>query len=192
LLGRFRVPEGRYAIGTICSVTINGILLSAGIPATSRFGGLLELADGKPARFTEMIYYDGSSLDPLEVFISGHMTSVREAARTGHGIVGAGFREIPAVAVPRVRRLSERLERVGLGGLLTVGKPNRPLLEVPVHEGRAGLVVVGGLNPLAAVEEAGIPTQNKALTGLFEFEQLVPYERLAAQARPPVTGDAQQ
>jgi repressor of nif and glnA expression len=181
-LGRFRVPEGRFAIGTVCSVTLNGILLAAGIPTTSRFGGLLEVVDGQPARFTEMIYYDGSSLDPLEIFISGHMTSVREAARTGHGIIGASFREIPGVAVPRVRKLCARLERIGLGALTTVGKPNRPLLEVPVPEGRAGLVVVGGLNPVAAVEEAGIETHNRALTGLFDFEQLVPFEELSALA----------
>jgi len=48
--------------------------------------------------------------------------------------------------------------------------------------------VVGGLNPLAAVHEAGIPTENKALSTLFEFEALAPFEvmaeRLAAsQAR---------
>jgi len=184
-LGRLRVPDDRFAIGTVCSVTLNGILLSAGIPAASRFGGLLELDDGRPVRFTEMIRYDGSSLDPLEIFISGRMTSVREAARTGRGIIGAGMREIPAVAVSRVRKLCEKLDAIGLGGVIAVGKPNRPLLEVPVPEGRAGLVVIGGLNPLAAAWEAGIDTHNKALTGLFEFEQLVEFSRLDAQVNAP-------
>ena len=177
-LSRFRVPAGQIAIGTVCSVTLNGVLVAAGIPTASRFAGLLEVNDGEAARFTEMIYYEGSSLDPLEIFISGHMTSVREAARTGHGVLGAGFREVPAVALPRVRRLCAKLDQIGLGALMTIGKPNRPLLEVPVSEGRAGLVVLGGLNPVAAVEEAGIPTHNKALTGMFEFERLVPYQEL--------------
>lgn len=181
-LGRFRAPDDSFAIGTVCSVTINGILLSAGIPATSRFGGLVELVDGRPVRFTEMIYYDGSSLDPLEVFISGHMTSVREAVRTGNGTIGAGFREIPAVTVAKVRKLCTRLDAIGLGGVLAVGKPNRALLEVPVSEGRAGLVVVGGLNPLAAAEEAGIETHNKALTSLFEFEQMADFTKLESLA----------
>ena len=181
-LGRFRVPDDCYAIGTVCSVTINGILLSAGIPAVSRFGGLLEMDAGQPVRFTEMICYDGSSLDPLEIFISGHMTRVREAVRTGHGIVGASMREIPAVAVSKVRKLCEKLEAIGLGGVMAVGKPNRPLLEVPVPEGRAGLVVIGGLNPLAAAREAGVDTRNKALTGMFEFEQLVEFDQLEALA----------
>jgi hypothetical protein len=181
-LARLRVPEGRYAVGTVCSVTINGLLLGEGVPTLSRFGGLLEVCDGEPVRFTEMIHYSGSSLDPLEIFISGRMTSVREAARTGRGIVGASFREVPAVAVPRVRQLQAKLERIGLGGIVAIGKPNRPLLEIPVGEGRAGLIVIGGLNPLAAVHEAGIETHNKALTGLVDFDDLMDYTELATRA----------
>lgn len=188
MLGRLRVPDDCFAIGTVCSVTLNGALLAAGIPAVSRFGGLLEVADGQPVRFTEMIHYEGSSLDPLEIFISGHMTRVSEAARTGHGIIGASFREVPAVAVPAVRKIGAKLDRLGLGGLLALGKPNRPFLDIPVHEGRAGLVVVGGLNPVAAVEESGIPTHNKALTSLYEFDQLVPYEQLASLAAGALPG----
>jgi len=179
-LGSFHVPDDRFAIGTVCSVTINGVLLAAGIPATSLFGGLLELVDGRPARFTEMIYYNGTSLDPLEIFIRGHMTSVRDAVRTGNGVVGASFREIPAVSVPKVRKICARLEAIGLGGVLEVGKPNRPLLEIPVAEGRAGVVVVGGLNPLAAAEEAGIETHNKALTSLFDFSGVRRFAELHA------------
>jgi len=175
---RLHVGPGECAIGTVCSVTFNGVLLAAGIPTTSQFGGLLEIRDGKPMRFTQMIRYAGSSLDPLEVFIRGHMTSVGEAARTGNGIVGASFREVPAASVSEVRRLGARLERAGLDGLMLVGKPNRPLLEIPVAQGRAGLVVVGGLNPVAAVEEAGIPTTSKALTELWDFRDLVPFEQL--------------
>jgi HTH-type transcriptional regulator, global nitrogen regulator NrpRI len=184
-IGKFRVPEGRIAIGTVCSVAINGFLLAEGIPTTSRFGGLLEMHDREPVRFTEMIHYAGSSLDPLEIFISGGMTSVREAVRTGRGLVGAGFREVPAVAVPQVRRLQEKLDRIGLGGIVAIGKPNRPLLDIPVPEGRAGLIVIGGLNPLAAVQEAGIETHNKALTGLVDFAALFDYTELAPRLGLP-------
>lgn len=178
VLGQFRVPPDRLAIGTLCSVTINGVLLSEGIPVTSRFGGLLEMSDRQPVRFTEMIHYDGSSLDPLEIFISGHMTRVRETLRTGRGIIGASFREIPAAAAPKARKVAAKLESLGLGSILAIGKPNRPLLEIPVPMGRAGMIVVGGLNPVAAVEEAGIPTHNRAMTGLFDFERLIPYQQL--------------
>ena len=43
------------------------------------------------------------------------------------------------------------------------------------------MIVTGGLNPAAAVEESGIPTTNHALHALFDFERLIHYRRLAEQ-----------
>jgi repressor of nif and glnA expression len=40
------------------------------------------------------------------------------------------------------------------------------------------MIVAGGLNPIAAVEESGIATENVAMGSLFEFEQLVPFWEL--------------
>jgi repressor of nif and glnA expression len=176
--GEVDVPPDRVAIGTICSVTLNGVLLGAGIGMVSRFGGLLEVRDGKPVRFREVIYYSGTSLDPLEIFIKGQMTRVAEAAATGTGVIGASFREVPAVALPQVRRVCSRLERMGLGGVLRVGRPSQPLLDMPVPQGRAGLIMVAGLNALAAVEEQGIETANVAMGALHEFADLVPIEQV--------------
>ncbi|MBN2373119.1 DUF128 domain-containing protein [bacterium] len=174
-LGTLQIDESMAAIGTVCSVTINGILLSEGIPVTSRFGGLLEMANGAPFRFTEIIHYDGSSIDPLEIFIKGGMTDVLQVVSTGNGRIGASFREFPSVVLPKVEKIKKRLDKIGLGGILMIGKPGRPLLEIPVPEGRAGMIVSGGLNPMAAVEEAGITTDNKAMKTLFGFDQLIPY-----------------
>jgi repressor of nif and glnA expression len=176
--GEVDVPAGRAAIGTVCSVTLNGVLLAAGINMISRFGGLLEVRDGAPVRFRELIYYSATSLDPLEIFIKGGMTSVGRVAATGNGVIGASFREVPAVALPTVQRLCRRLERIGLGGVLVVGRPNQPLLDMPVPQGRAGLIVVAGLNPLAAVEEAAIATQNVAMGALHPFSALVPIDQV--------------
>jgi len=176
--GKKLVPEGKVGIGTVCSVTINGIFLHEGIHITSRFGGLLELHHGRPARFTEIINYDGSSIDPLEVFIKGGMTTVNKAVLTGNGRIGASFREVPAVAIPAVEKLRKRLDKIGLGGILLVGRPGQPLLDIPVAEGRAGMVVAGGLNPLAAIEESGIATQNIAMGTLYDFRQMVPFWEL--------------
>ncbi|MFH1034957.1 MAG: NrpR regulatory domain-containing protein [Pseudomonadota bacterium] len=174
-LGRLSVGPDEYVVATICSVSVNGVLLAEGIPTTNRFGGLLQVLGGRPMRFTQIINYDGTTLDPLEIFIKGQMTAVLEAVRGGQGVVGASFREIPAPAAPLARRLSARMEKAGLGGIILVGRPGQPLLEVPVSPGRVGLVVVGGLNPLAAVEEAGIPTRNRAMGTLMPFEQLLDY-----------------
>ena len=177
-VGNGIIEGGKVAVSTVCSVTINGILLNEGIHTTSRFGGLLELVDGRPFRFTEIINYDGSSIDPLEIFIKGGMTSVREAVLTGNGKIGASFREVPSMGMPRIEMIRKRLDSVGLGGIMMIGKPGRPLLDIPVSEGRVGMIVAGGLNPIAAVEESGIATENVAMCSLFEFEQLVPFWEL--------------
>ena len=139
----------------------------------------MEVQNRKPLRFTEVIYYDGKSLDPLEIFIKSGLTHVCEATSTGAGRIGASFREIPSTTLSQARDLSGKLENAGLGGILTIGKPNQPLLGFPVQEGRTGLIVNGGLNPLAAVEESGIPTHNVALSQLFPFEKLVHFTELS-------------
>ena len=168
----YRVQPGEVAIGTVCSVTLNGVFRQAGIPVSSRFGGLLELQARNPVRFTQIINYDGTTLDPLEIFIRGRMTNVADAARTGDGTVGASFREIPAAALPAAEQAIEKLASIGLGGVLVVGKPDRPLLEVPVAHGRAGIVVAAGLNPIAAVQEAGVQTESRAMATLYDFKDL--------------------
>ena len=173
-LAGFAIPAGRTGLGTVCSVTLNGVLCAHGIPVSSEFGGLLELRDGQPHRFAQIIHYDAATIDPIEIFIKGGMTSVGGAARTGTGTIGASFREIPAVVLPKATKLMEALERLGLGGVLAIGIPGKALLDVPVSQGRVGLVVAAGLNPVAAVEEAGIPTENRAMASLCEFDKLLP------------------
>ncbi len=162
-------------IGTVCSVSLNGILLRANITTTSRFGGLLELEANKPTRFTEIINYDGSSLDPLEIFIRSGMTSVLQAAKCGKGVLGASFREVPAIALPEVRRLIKQSERCGLGGVIALGSPDQPLLDIPVTIGRAGMIVRGGLNPIAAVAESGISVTSVAMSAMCDFTLLKDY-----------------
>jgi HTH-type transcriptional regulator, global nitrogen regulator NrpRI len=168
------ITAGEVVIGTVCSITLNGLLRAEGIPTVSRFGGLLEIRDGEPHRFTHVIQYAGTTLDPIEIFIKARMTSVLEASRTGSGLIGASFREVPAIALPRVRDIIQEMDENGLGGLALVGEPSRPLLEIPVGAGRVGVIVAAGLNPLAAVEEAGIPTENRAMARLCEFKTLEP------------------
>ena len=112
-LAGVKVPKGMVMLGTVCSVTVNGIMLSERIPVTSRFGGLLEMRDGKPVRFVELIEYRGTTIDPLEFFINANMTRVRECAKTGSGMIGASFREVPSVALDEVRRSAGRWSGMG-------------------------------------------------------------------------------
>ncbi len=178
IIDNIQVPDDHIAISTVCSVILNGVLLRHGIIMTSRFGGLLELHDGRPVRFSQIIHYDGSTLDPLVTFIKGRMTSVRQATRTGVGAIGASFREIPTVALTAAREVINRLEAIGLGGVLMIGKPNQPLLDIPVGYGRVGIIVAGGLNPVATAEELDFNSRYQALHSLCDFNQLKLIDRL--------------
>lgn len=177
-IGSISIPEGMIGIGTVCSISLNGVLLKHGIPCVSRFGGLLEIRNGKPSRFLEVIMYDGTTLDPLEIFVKGRMTDFMGAIRTGSGKIGASFREFPSDSRQEVREISHRMEKIGLGGFLLMGVPGHSLLEIPVFEGRFGAIVVGGLNAVSILEETGAKTVSKALAGLVDFERLFPFQEM--------------
>lgn len=177
-MGHLIVPEDMVALGTVCAVTINGILLRHRIPIKSRFGGILQMEKFKPLRFTEIIEYSGSSLDPVEIFIKGKMASVLRSARSGSGKVLAGFREIPVTCLPEAVEILNRLARIGFSGTVVIGEPNQPTLQIPVSSGYAGMVILAGLNPLAAVEEIGIDTQNMSLCMMMDYQKLTPLSML--------------
>lgn len=174
-LGKTTVPEGLVGIGTVCAVTINGILLQHRIPVYSKFGGIVQFESSEPLRFTEIISYNGTSLDPAEIFIKSQMTNVTGASTTGSGKVLAGFREIPAVCLEPAEQVLEEIKKVGFGGIIGISKPSHPVLEFPVSTGAVGLVIGAGLNPIAAVEEAGISTENKSLHTMIDYSELTSF-----------------
>jgi repressor of nif and glnA expression len=178
MIGDITIPHGMMGIGTVCSVTINGIFLKAGIPVTSRFGGVVEINEGRPERFISLISYDGSSLDPLEIFIRSKMTDVLGAVKNHSGKILASFREIPVVCIDEAKRLAMEMKDKGIGGILLIGSPNKPLLEVPVGIDKVGMVIVGGLNPIAAIEESGISTESKAMSTLYPYSKLKSFSEL--------------
>lgn len=174
-LGGVPVPAGKIAFGTLCTINLNGILLKHSIPVESRFGGILQIEDNKPLRFTDMISYSGSTLDPHEIFMKSKMTSVIQAC-SGSGKILAGLREIPAVSVNEVEAIIRKTESAGIGRALMIGRLGQPILGMPVKMERVGIVVPGGLNPIAAVEEAGIETQTSALGTLVDYKQLESFD----------------
>lgn len=177
-LGSMVIPPDHVGFCTVCSVTLNGVLLKHGIPTRSLFSGLLEIENHRPSRFVELISYDGTTVDPLQLFIKGRMTDYLGTIRTGHGKIGAGFREIPEESYELALDLADKLTQVGLGAFMHIGLPSQDVLNIPVQQGCCGVIVVGGLNPLAIFEETGVPVQQYALAGLMEFHQLFPYYEL--------------
>jgi repressor of nif and glnA expression len=177
-IGDLLVPDGKIAIATVCSIVVNGTLLKAGVPMDSRFGGLLQMQNHKPLRFVELIHYAGCSLDPSEVFIRAGMTSVTHVAKSGNGTVLANFREIPAICRPIAGSVISRLAKAGMNGVLLLGNVSEPVCEIPMELNRIGMVLIGGLNPMAAVEEAGLDIETHAMSTVVEYSQLVDFEEL--------------
>jgi len=177
-LGDLIVPAGKIGLATVCSIVMNGTLLKAGVPMDSRFGGILQIRNHEPFRFVELIHYGGSSLDPSEVFIRARMTSVRETARTGNGKMLANFREIPALCRPIAENVVAKLKEAGLGGLMVMGNTSEPVCEIPVEVNRIGMIFTGGLNPVAAAEEAGIEAENYAMSTVMEYQKLKKFQEV--------------
>ena len=172
-LGSIVIPSGKVGLATVCSAAINGVLLKSGVPIESRFGGMLEVRDSKPRRFVAIISYAGTSIDPSEQYIRARMTCVSEAAKTGNGRILANFREIPAPSRAIVEEKVALLREAGIGGVYALGNTSEQVCQIAVGLNRVGMVLLGGLNPVAAAVEAGIEAENIAESGMIDFQQLV-------------------
>jgi HTH-type transcriptional regulator, global nitrogen regulator NrpRI len=172
-LGDFIVPEGKTALATVCSIAVNGTLLKAGVPIDSKFGGILQIRNHTPLRFVELIHYEGSSLDPSEIFIRAKMTSVAGASADGNGEILANYREIPAICRPLAEEVSVKLKDIGLGGIFLLGNISETVCETPIDLNRVGVVLIGGFNPVAAAAESGIISESHAMSTVIDYNTLV-------------------
>ena len=177
-LGEMIIPEGKIGLATVCSIIINGSLLKAGVPIDSKFAGILQIRNHKPLRFVELVHYSGCSLDPSEIFIGAKMTSVREAAKNGNGKILANFREIPSLCRPIAEEVVAKLKQAGLECLIAMGDTSEPVCEIPVELNKIGIILFGGLNPVAAAKESGIEIENHAMSTIMEYQDLIKFEEL--------------
>jgi hypothetical protein len=65
-----------------------------------------------------------------------------------------------------------KLKEARLGCLMVMGSSGEPVCEVSVDPNRVGVLLLGGLNPAAAAEEAGIQAENAAISMVVEYSQL--------------------
>jgi repressor of nif and glnA expression len=171
-LGEITVPQGKIGFATVCNAMVSGSLLKAGIPIDSRFGGILQVRNHIPMRFVDLIEYEGSTLDPFEIFIAGRMTCVIEAARRGSGKILASFHEIPMPSKVAVEAVLEKLGIASLCSSVTLGRTGEQVCEIPVRLNKVGLVLPSGLNAVAAAVESGIDVTSKAMNGVIDVTRL--------------------
>ena len=100
------------------------------------------------------------------------MTSVRSVLKQGEGKILANFREIPALCAAIVEELVSKLKKVRIGGVLSIGEVSEPICQVHVDLNKVGLILIGGLNPIACAQEAGIQTENRGMATVMEFQGL--------------------
>jgi len=166
------IPKGHRGILTICSITMDGVLLKAGIPVKPVCGGIVQVTDKTPVRFTEILRYDATTMDPLDVLMSQELTSVLDMIETGSGKVLASVREVPMAAKNHLENLLSDLMDAEFKGILEVGESNSDLLEMPVSRGHIGVAIIGGLNSMAAVRESGVDIQTNAISGLTDLRDM--------------------
>jgi repressor of nif and glnA expression len=168
----FVVPKGFTGICTICSVTFDGLLIRHGIPINPIGGGIVEIEKRTPMRFTHIILYEYTTIDPLQVLISQKSTSITSVMRTGSGSILANIREFHMEAEPKVGMVLDELSGSSFSGILEVGMPNLPLLGVPVSPQFIAIAAVGGTNPMASIKESGRWVQTQAMKGLMEIAKM--------------------
>jgi len=149
------VPKGKFALFTVCNLTLDSILIHSGVPLFFKYGGLVQVVNRKPIRFVEIISYEGTTIPPLEVFVYRKMTSISRILKTGSGMLLATLREIPSEARERTVKILDEQQKKGWGGVLVLGEPNEPVLGIPVGMDRFGICMVGGIVPGAAMVEEG-------------------------------------
>ena len=162
-------PNHKDTVGlaTVCSSSIDGILLKNGIMSTPKYGGLLEL--GKPPLFVEMISYNGSSIDPHKIFIFKDL--VRINRRKGPKKVLASIKEVPYIARTDSEEILNKITGNGFS-ILKVGKPRELVYNAKVDNYNFGIVAGSGLNSIASIKEKGINIKVKAVERLMAIEEM--------------------
>jgi repressor of nif and glnA expression len=168
----FVVPKGYTSICTMCSTTFDGLLIKRGIPINPIGGGIVEIENRVPLRFTHIILYEYTTIDPLQVLISQKTTSITNVMRRGSGNILANVREFHMEAEPLVGEVLDELSGSSFSGILEVGMPNISLLGVPVSPQFIAIAAIGGTNPLAAIREGGRWIQIQAMKGLIDITEM--------------------
>ena len=171
-------------IKTICGTTIDGILLNEGIPTIPLYGGLVKIEDYVPTKFSELISYKKTSVTPLDAFVAPGMTSVIDVMNNGCGTIPANFRLIPSVGRESCINMINKLEKIGIGGVIGVSSEGENMLGIPVPEGMVGVAISGGVTPFCAAQELGHDIDMKIAEEIEGFDTLSPIANVKKILKP--------
>lgn len=165
--------EGKlFKIKTACSLTIDGMLLKHGIPVKPKGGGIVEVGQREPIRFTEMIMYWATTIDPIDILTSQELTDITGMMRTGEGRILGNLQEAPMLARESIEEVLDQLSSVEFSGVLALGEPNMNVLGVSVERDHMGIALVGGTNLVAAARECGIEPEHESISDLTDISEM--------------------
>ncbi len=165
-------------IKTACSLTICGVLLKHGIPVHPKGGGLIEVVDREPTRFTDMLMYWATTIDPIDVLTAQGLMDITGMMRTGNGRILGNLQEAPMIARDRIEGVLDLLASGGFTGVLELGAPNMNVLGVSVDRDHVGLALVGGTNLVAAARECHIDVEHESISDLTDVREMKHIEEL--------------
>jgi hypothetical protein len=172
-------------VTTLCGTTIDGILLNEGIPSQLQYGGLLKIENHHPTTFTELISYKKTSITPLDAFANTNLTSVLDVVTKGTGIIPANFRLIPGIGRQKTMKILQKLQNIGIGGVIDVSQEGEDILGMHVPEGMVGIVIVGGITPFCAIKEIGEKIDIKIAEEIRDFKTLSPITSITKPSLKP-------
>jgi hypothetical protein len=175
---------GEIEVTTLCGTTIDGILLNEGIASQPQYGGLLKIENNTPIKFTEIISYKKTSVSPLDAFSNSNLTSVLDVITKGNGIIPANFRLIPGIAREKTIEIINKLDKIGIGGVIGISEEGKDLLGLPVPDGMVGIAIIGGITPFCAIKELGEEIDIKIAEEIRDFNTLSP---ITTTIRSPLT-----
>ena len=170
--------KGLIKIKTACSLTISGVLLKSGIPVRPKGGGLIEVVERGPTRFTDMLMYWATTIDPIDVLTSQELTDITGMMRTGNGRILGNLQEAPMLARERIEEVLDQLTAAEFTGVLELGEPNMNVLGVSVERDHVGIALVGGTNLVAAAQECGIKMRHESISDLTDVADMKHIEEL--------------
>ena len=159
--------DNKIGIATICSLSIDGILIDNGIMSNPKYGGLLELTE--PPLFIDLISYNGSTEDPHQIFLAKKMTSI--SGGIGPNKILASFKEVPHISRDYAVYLLDILKNIGFS-IYKIGKPREVTYNAKADNYNFGVVTGSGLNSIGAMKEKGIDVEVKAIEKLIPFEKM--------------------
>jgi repressor of nif and glnA expression len=165
-----RIPSGHAGIVSICSITMDGVLQRMGIPVRMAFGGTLSQNGRKVQGFAHLIGYRGTTIDPLQLFISAGLTSILSVTEGGTGMALANVREVPVGARHQVEEMISRMRDSGFFFPVALGTR---VLNLPGNPFRLSIVSYSGLNMVGSAVEKGLSIRTEIGAGNIPFSKVV-------------------